>query len=449
MKKVVVQVGNILLGSANRNIPIQTMCNTPTSDVEASYLQCRQLYESGADMVRLAVQGEREVSAFEQVTNRLRRAGIAVPLIADVHFSYRIALKVAPVADKVRINPGNFAKDHRMAREQFSALTEICKKYGTSIRIGVNHGSLGERIVERFGNSPEGMKEAAKEWISMAEADGFDQIVISLKSSNTKVMVEAYRSLYADMVSKGVVYPLHLGVTEAGNGDMGRIKSAIGISSLLKEGVGDTIRVSLTENPINEISVAQHILHFSGHKPELPPIVPSDRQKIIHRHYEAENYEAFIINASCELGPLLMDGVIDDVVLSAKVDGEELTSDKISNFRDELLQSSRRKFSKPEYIACPGCGRTLFDLENTFNEVKRRTSHLKGYVIAVMGCVVNGPGEMADADYGYVGEGRGKVSLYRGKHPVIKGVSEREAVDRLLEIILQDARNRDDHPRNG
>jgi len=449
MKKVQVKVGNITIGSSR--IVIQTMCNTPTQNVESSLKQCVELYSSGAEIIRLTTQGIKEVEALKEIKHRLRDMGIMVPLVADVHFSPEVAILAATVADKVRINPGNFSKDFDIAAMKFSDLIDVCKKNHTALRLGINHGSLGERIIEKFGDTPQGMAQAALEWIEMAQFNDFDQIIISLKSSNTRVMVDAYRLLYEEMEKKGIIYPLHLGVTEAGNGEFGRVKSAVGISSLLSDGIGDTIRVSLTENPANEIPVARFISdYFSGTKeyPGKEELIKNENGSLIcHKSYKCDSWDEFIIVASCDLGPKLLDRKIDDVKLELTC-SEQFTYEDLSRFRDILLQSARRKFTKPEYIACPGCGRTLFNLEKVFNEVKTRTAHLKGYNIAVMGCIVNGPGEMSDADYGYVGEGKNKVTIYRGKEPVYRSVPENDAIDKLLQIIEEDARNKVFHSRH-
>lgn len=448
MKKIKVLVGNVEIGGGGRVI-IQTMCNTPTADIDASFNQCVKLSEAGAQIIRLTTQGLKEVKALKIIKERLREAGINTPLVADVHFSFDVAHEAAKVADKVRINPGNFAKDHEVAIREFARLTDICKEYDTALRIGVNHGSLGNRIVEKFGNTPFGMKEAAMEWIKMAEDNKFDRIVISLKASNTLVMTEAYNLLYRDMYERGTLYPLHLGVTEAGNGDEGRIKSAVGLSSLLLKGIGDTIRVSLTESPLSEIPAARTIESIFEKTDLYNTLKEKVKSGNLNFNFSTENWDEFIIKASCEIGPWLLAKEFDDFSITATVAGVKVTESAIAGFKENLLQAARRKFSKPEYIACPGCGRTLFNLESVFNEVKRRTSHLKGYNIAVMGCIVNGPGEMADADYGYVGEGRGKVSIYRGKSPVFRSVPESEAIDILLELIENDARNKASHPQNG
>ena len=426
METLEIKVGNILIGGANP-IVVQTMCNTHTSDVEASVAQCRRLAAAGAQLIRLTVPSLVQVESLRQIKDILRSEGIDTPLVADVHFSSEIAIAAASVVEKVRINPGNFHKDHEKAREQFARLVEVCKEHGTAIRIGLNHGSLGDRITNLYGNTPLAMKEAVKESLDMCVENDFYNVVVSLKASNTFVMVEAYRLLAKQMQEDGVVFPLHLGVTEAGNGDSGRIKSAVGISALLSEGIGNTIRVSLTEDPENEIPVAQYLAdrYDSRIHSSMVSLVLEGRKAVAT--YDAPSREKLILDFACDFGKRLLDKELDEVELNGCEDGEYLA--------DELMQASRRRFYRPEYIACPGCGRTMYNLEGTFEEVKRRTSHLKGMVIAVMGCIVNGPGEMADADWGYVGEGNGKVSIYKGKEPVLRHVPETEAIDRLLELI--------------
>ena len=425
-----VNVKNLVIGG-NTPIKVQTMCNTHTQDVAPSVAQCVEMAKAGAQLIRLTTQGMKEVEALAEIKKQLVGLGIDTPLVADVHFSSDVAIAVAKIADKVRINPGNFAKEHSVAQSQFKKFIEVCKEYNTAVRIGLNHGSLGERIINLYGDTPLGMKEAAMEWLNMCIDEDFYNVVISLKASNTIVMATAYRLLWDAMKESGHVFPVHLGVTEAGNGDTGRIKSAVGIAALLKDGIGDTIRVSLTENPVNEIPVAQTIADYfdkGGYKgAELAPN-PS-------MHYECSNWDEFIIKASCDFGPLLLDKVIDDFTVSANINGVAVSVEQIDDFKDNLQQAARRKFTKPEYIACPGCGRTLYNLEETFNEVKKRTSHLKGVRIAIMGCIVNGPGEMADADFGYVGEGKGKVCIYKGKEPVMRSVPQEEAIDALLKVI--------------
>jgi len=410
MKTRTVHVGNVLIGSGHP-IVVQTMCNTHTADVEATVAQCLRLVKAGSQLIRITVPSLSDVPALQEIR---KRVPAEVPLVADIHFSAEVAMAVVPVVEKIRINPGNFHPNHEKARELFGELLEMCKQYDRAIRIGLNHGSLGKYIVEKYGNTPQAMALAAMEWVEMCIEADFYNVVVSLKASNTVVMVQAYRELARLMQEKGVVFPLHVGVTEAGNGDSGRIKSCVAISTLLSEGIGNTIRVSLTEPPENEIPVAQYLAQRYG------PVMPgTDRASLSAR-------EASILKAACDWGAPLLNHEIDDI----PIEDEYL--------KDEIMQACRRRFYKPEYIACPGCGRTLYDLENTFNKVKERTGHFKDVVIAVMGCIVNGPGEMADADYGYVGEGFGKVTLYRKKDPVLRHIPEDEAVDKLVELITAD-----------
>ena len=406
MKTRTVHVGSVLIGS-DHPIVVQTMCNTRTSDVEATVAQCLRLVKAGSQLIRITVPSLKDVPALQEIRSRVPAD---VPLVADIHFSAEVAMAVVPVVEKIRINPGNFHPNHEKARELFGELLEKCKQYDRAIRIGLNHGSLGKYIVEQYGNTPQAMALAAMEWVEMCLDAHFYNVVVSLKASNTVVMVQAYRELARLMQEKGEVFPLHVGVTEAGNGDSGRIKSCVAISTLLSEGIGNTIRVSLTEPPENEIPVAQYLAHrYSGAAAAtLPP------------------REEGILKAACDWGAPLLNHEVDDIPLEDEY------------LKDEILQACRRRFYKPEYIACPGCGRTLYDLENTFNRVKAATGHFKDVVIAVMGCIVNGPGEMADADYGYVGEGFGKVTLYRKKEPVLRHIPEDEAVERLVELITAD-----------
>ncbi|MBR1793765.1 MAG: (E)-4-hydroxy-3-methylbut-2-enyl-diphosphate synthase [Bacteroidales bacterium] len=418
METRVVKVGDVLIGGDNP-IVVQTMCNTHTYDVDATVAQCLRLAATGSQLVRITVPGLQDVPHIREINSRLRAAGCHVPLVADIHFSSETAIAVASVVEKVRINPGNFHKDHEEARRQFARFLEECKKYGTAIRIGLNHGSLGSYIVERYGNTPKAMALAAMEWIDMCLDAEFYDVVVSLKASNTVVMIEAYRELARMMQERGVVFPLHVGVTEAGNGDSGRIKSCVAISTLLSEGIGNTVRVSLTEDPENELPVARYLSdrysrHPSGQAEGTPPLSPR---------------ELTILKAACDYGKPLLDREID------MVEFPDLDPEFAAYLTDELLQACRRRFYRPEYIACPGCGRTMYNLQEAFEAVKARTGHLKDVVIAVMGCIVNGPGEMADADYGYVGEGGGKVTIYRGKTPVLRHIPDTEAVDKLVELI--------------
>ena len=421
METRVVKVGDVLIGGKNP-VVVQTMCNTHTNDVEATVAQCLRLAASGAQLVRITVPGLQDVPHVKAIKDRLRDAGCNVPLVADIHFSSETAIAVAPVVEKVRINPGNFHKDHTEARRQFARFLEVCKEHGTAIRIGLNHGSLGSYIVERYGNTPHAMALAAMEWVEMCLDAEFYQVVVSLKASNTVVMIGAYRELARLMQERGVVFPMHVGVTEAGNGDSGRIKSCVAISTLLSEGIGNTVRVSLTEPPENEIPVAQYLAgryspRHSGRSEGISSLSPRDLT---------------ILKAACDYGKPLLDRSIDTVEFP------DLEPEFGAYLADELLQACRRKFYRPEYIACPGCGRTMYNLQEAFEAVKSRTGHLQNVVIAVMGCIVNGPGEMADADYGYVGEGGGKVTIYRGKEPVLRHIPDTEAVDKLVELIESD-----------
>ena len=400
IRTIAVKIGNSLTIGGNAPIVVQTMCNTHTSDVDATVAQCHELADAGAQMIRITVPGMQDIPHLKAIKARLRSEGCEVPLVADIHFSSQTAIAAAEIVEKVRINPGNFHPDHDKARSEFARLIEVCRRHGTAIRVGLNHGSLGRYITDLYGNTPEAMARAAMEWLQMCKDADFYNVVVSLKASNTLVMTEAYRILTRMMQDSGTVFPMHLGVTEAGNADSGRIKSCVGIASLLQEGIGDTIRVSLTEPPANELPVARFLAGLE----------------------EGDN----MLKAAVEWGPKLLRREIDTIPDSAGLS---------EYLKDEIMQAARRRFYKPEYIACPGCGRTMYDLQNTFEEVKRRTSHLKGMVIAVMGCIVNGPGEMADADWGYVGEGGGKVTIYHNGHPVARHIPDRDAIDRLIELI--------------
>ena len=431
METRVVRVGDVLIGGGNP-VVVQTMCNTHTYDVDATVAQTLRLAAAGAQLVRITVPGLQDVPHIREVKARVRAAGCNVPLVADIHFSSETAIAVASVVEKVRINPGNFHKDHDEARRQFARFLEECKRYGTAIRIGLNHGSLGAYIVDRYGNTPRAMALAAMEWIEMCIGADFYQVVVSLKASNTVVMIEAYRELARMMQERGVVFPLHVGVTEAGNGDSGRIKSCVAISTLLAEGVGNTVRVSLTEPPENEIPVAQYLAARYSRDGRSGPAMTKD--VIPGMTGNLSDRDIIVLKAACDYGKPLLDRTIDTVSFP------ELDPEFGAYLADELLQACRRKFYRPEYIACPGCGRTMYNLQEAFEAVKARTGHLQDVVIAVMGCIVNGPGEMADADYGYVGEGGGKVTIYRGKEPVLRHIPDTEAVDKLVELIENDQR---------
>lgn len=405
LKTLPVRIGKKLIIGGDAPVVIQTMCNTHTSDVDATVEQCLELAAAGSQMIRITVPGLQDIPHLKAIRERLRSAGCDTPLVADIHFSSETAIAAAEVVEKVRINPGNFHPDHEKAREQFARFLEVCKLNGTAVRVGLNHGSLGRYITDRYGNTPEAMAIAAMEWLEMCIQADFYNVVVSLKASNTVVMVEAYRALVRRMKERGVVFPLHLGVTEAGNGVSGRIKSCVGIGALLKEGIGDTIRVSLTEPPVAEIPVAAFLARKQA---GLPALAGEE-----------------MLDMAYEWGPELLSRKVDDM--------------PDCEWKDEIMQAARRKFTHPEYIACPGCGRTMYNLQEAFEQVKARTSHLQGMVIAVMGCIVNGPGEMADADWGYVGEGGGKVSIYKKGQPVLRHVPDSEAIDKLLFYIEQES----------
>ena len=436
-----VRVGDSLVIGAGHPVVVQTMCNTHTSDVEATVAQTLELAAAGAQLVRITVPGRQDVPHVAEIKRRLREAGCRVPLVADIHFSSETAIAVAPVVEKVRINPGNFHPDHDEARRQFAKFLAVCKQHGTAVRVGLNHGSLGRYITDRYGNTPHAMAMAAMEWLEMCIAADFLNVVVSLKASNTVVMVEAYRELARRMQERGVVFPMHLGVTEAGGGDSGRIKSCVGIASLLQEGIGDTIRVSLTEPPINELPVAQYLAQRAipvseGSASRLPSSLPVDAgtgsgatDPAAAEPSPAGPSDTGMLDAAILWGPKLLKREIDEIPAEAGLS---------EYLKDEIMQAARRRFYKPEYIACPGCGRTMYNLQETFEEVQRRTAHLKGLVIAVMGCIVNGPGEMADADWGYVGEGGGRVTIYHKSEPVLRHIPDSEAIDRLLELIEAD-----------
>ena len=401
-----VKIGDDVVIGGGAPVVVQTMCNTHTSDVQATVAQCLELAAAGAQMIRITVPGLQDVPSIREIHTILRGQGCRVPLVADIHFSADTAIACAQVVEKVRINPGNFHPDHQKARSKFAEFLGVCKAHGTAVRVGLNHGSLGKYITELYGNTPYAMAKAAMEWLDMCADASFFNVVVSLKASNTVVMVQAYRELVKLMKERKLIFPLHLGVTEAGNGDAGRIKSCVGIASLMREGIGDTIRVSLTEPPVKEIPVARHIVDYFS-RPE---------------GFEPDP----MLDAAILWGPRLLDREIDAIPPDAG----------LSNYlEDEIMQASRRRFYRPEYIACPGCGRTMYRLEEIFEEVKRRTAHLKGMVIAVMGCIVNGPGEMADADWGYVGEGGGRVSIYHNGQRALAHIPDNEAIDKLLELI--------------
>ncbi len=551
----IVSVGEVFLGG-NFPIRIQSMTNTNTLDTESTVNQCVRIIEAGADLVRMTVRNIAEAKNLSVIKKKLREKGFKTPLIADVHYNSLIAEEAAKIVEKVRINPGNFVdkknislsqeKNLEILQEKFVKLLKICKENGTSLRVGANHGSLSERIVNLYGDTTKGMVESVMEFLRIAENENFYQIVVSLKSSNPVVMINAYREMVFAMQRESMNYPLHLGVTEAGNEQDGRIKSAVGIGALLSEGIGDTIRVSLTEPPENEIPVAKKLIeqftfsnekyffeHFETRENKETPIVIAnlnesknenlipdfiylgknqvdtnifgknisflcdsevfnfqknyfpyfhslkefqDSQKIseeknfvylqnfsqeifeleneknvvavlpifdisvkkefskkcsiplIFKYLNAEkDSEKSILNASSVLGSFFIDNLGNGIWL------ENFTENLDLSFG--ILQASRRRMSRVEYIICPSCGRTLFDIQRVAEEIKQKTSHLKNLKIGIMGCVVNGLGEMADADIGLVGMAENKLSLYQNKKLIKRNISVEKAADEMLNFI--------------
>ena len=440
-KTSTVQVGNIFLGS-DYPIRVQTMANTSTNDIDASVEQARRCIEAGAELLRFTTQGLREVESLKEIHAQVLTA---VPLVADVHFQADVADAAAKVVEAVRINPGNYSKDASKLEERFVHLLDICRKHDTAIRIGVNHGSLSERMLDKYGDTPQGMVESVMEFLRIAVDNEFSDIVISVKASNTRVMVDTARLLVKTMNKEHMAFPLHLGVTEAGEGEDGRIKSAVGIGALLAEGIGDTIRVSLSEAPENEIPVAQELVDYFADEDSIRYDGSVSAEvldnigggaEIRYTSYE-EDWEIFALQAAAECGRLLWEYKATELTLV----NPNFTENKLNFLSKDILQAARVRIYKTEYISCPGCGRTMFNLEETIHRVKEATGHLTGLKIAVMGCIVNGPGEMADADYGYVGAGRDRISLYRGKECVLKNIPQEEAVEQLLALIEADKKN--------
>ncbi len=530
-----VKVGNVTIGGDNP-VRLQSMTSTSTMDTDGSVAQIKRIADAGAEIVRLTAQGVREAENLAEISARLRADGCLVPLVADIHFNPRAAFAAASRVEKVRINPGNFVDPGRVFKkidytdEEYSAeiekieeglvpLLDICREHSTALRIGVNHGSLSDRIMSRYGDTPAGMVESALEFLRVCLRHDFRDVVISIKASNVCVMVETVRRLVDAMDREDMHFPLHLGVTEAGDAEDGRIKSAVGIGSLLAEGIGDTIRVSLSEEPECEIEPATGIVKFiaslssgpevaavtvgedydsykpsrrksrwtdrlpqvvgldidpdslsgalalkaeDGIAPELIEELKADSDRVVVLGSEVSNalghLRAFLtvlksegvenpvivcrdytglseqertIAASVEFGSLLLAGFADGVWIKASGESRE----RLTALALNILQATRLRISKTEFISCPGCGRTLYDLQSTLREIKAATSHLKGLKIGVMGCIVNGPGEMADADYGYVGAAAGKISLYKGKECIEKNIPAEEAISHLVSLI--------------
>lgn len=515
-----VTVGDVHIGS-EYHIVVQSMTTTKTEDSPSSVAQALRIAHAGGELVRLTAQGRSQAENLSDIRTQLSAKGCAVPLIADIHFNPEAAYIAARYIEKVRINPGNFAKEDELATK-FEELVNICKKHKTALRIGVNHGSLSARMVERWGDTPRGMVESAMEYLRLCREYDFWNVVVSFKSSNVRTMVEAYRLGAATMDAQGLNFPLHLGVTEAGSDEDGRIKSAVGIGALLSDGLGDTIRVSLTEEPENEIPVARAIADYctshslqnyipvdedplpydpyqfrkrsstvplvvgervvtvtpeqamSGEQgwisisleelnwqfmewletaPDRTLVATSDNNNwvaeiralfvqimrhklvnpiILRRNYTEVDYDKLQLYAAIDFGTILIDGLGDGVWI------ENFSQIQPEKLGLNILQATRLRISKTEIISCPGCGRTLFDLTTTARTIKERLGNRAGLKIAVMGCIVNGPGEMADADYGYVGAGNGIVTLYRAGEVVERNIPQDEALARLESIIDAD-----------
>ena len=456
----VAHVGHIAIGGDNP-IRIQSMATTDTNDTEASVAQAKRIIDAGGELVRFTTQGTREAENMKNISARLKADGYNTPLVADVHFTAHTADVAAQYCEKVRINPGNYVDPGRTFKhleytdEEYQEelkkieaklvpFINICKEHHTAVRIGVNHGSLSDRIMSRYGDTPEGIVESCMEFLRIFRREQFNDVVISIKASNTVVMVTTVRLLVKTMDAEDMHYPLHLGVTEAGEGEDGRIKSAVGIGALLTEGIGDTIRVSLSEEPECEIPVARKLVDLIPECMKLrAEAEASIKDDTITLTLDAPDWETFQLKASMAVGALLIDRKATKLQLAVSswpLASQEpiANSQKLTALADSILQAARIKFTKTEYISCPGCGRTLYNLQETIARIKAATKDLVGLKIGIMGCIVNGPGEMADADYGYVGAGRGKISLYRAKECIEKNIPEAEAVDRLLELIRKD-----------
>lgn len=444
-------VGQIGIGGENP-IRIQSMATVDTNDTEGCVAQARRIIDAGGELVRFTTQGTREAENMKHISARLKAEGYNQPLVADVHFTAHTADVAALYCEKVRINPGNYVDPGRTFKhleyteEEYAAelqkierqlvpFLNICREHHTAVRIGVNHGSLSDRIMSRYGDTPEGIVESCLEFLRIFKREQFNDVVISIKASNTVVMVQSVRLLVQAMDREDMHYPLHLGVTEAGEGEDGRIKSAVGIGALLTEGIGDTIRVSLSEEPECEIPVARKLVDMipecSRLREETEVGIKDDT---ITLTLDASDWETLQLKAAMIVGALLIDRKATKLVINSV----GFSTEKLTELSDTILQAARIKFTKTEYISCPGCGRTLYNLQDTIARIKAATKDFVGLKIGIMGCIVNGPGEMADADYGYVGAGRGKISLYKAKECVEKNIPEEEAVEKLLELIRKD-----------
>ncbi len=448
----VTHIGKTPLGGSNP-IRVQSMTTTDTNDTQACIEQAQRIIDAGGEYVRLTTQGSREAENLKNIVTGLRERGYDTPLVADVHFNANVADVAARYVEKVRINPGNYvdpgrtfkqleytdeeyAEELKKIENRLLPFIAICREHHTAVRIGVNHGSLSDRIMSRYGDTPAGIVESCMEFLRIFRKENLNDIVISIKASNTVVMVESVRLLVKQMDKEDMHYPLHLGVTEAGEGEDGRIKSAVGIGALLTEGIGDTIRVSLSEEPEAEIPVARTLVGLIKECSQLREQLESEiKDDTIHLHTNATTWEEFQLKTAMACGALLIDRKATKLVITTDCHFEG--HEDLVALADGILQAARIKFTKTEYISCPGCGRTLYDLRSTIARIKEATKDMPGLKIGIMGCIVNGPGEMADADFGYVGAGRGKISLYKKKECVMKNIPEEEAVERLLELIEQ------------
>lgn len=445
-------VGSVTIGS-DSPIRVQSMTTTNTNDTEACISQALRIIRAGGELVRLTTQGVREAENMRNISEGLKQQGIMTPLVADVHFNARVADVAALYCEKVRINPGNYVDPARTFRQleytdveyaqelqkieaRLVPFINICREHHTAIRIGVNHGSLSDRIMSRYGDTPAGIVESCMEFLRICRRERFDDVVISIKASNTVVMVESVRLLVKAMDAEDMHYPLHLGVTEAGEGEDGRIKSAVGIGTLLTEGIGDTIRVSLSEEPEAEIPVARRLVELIGEaarkREEAEAAILDDTLRL---DFDTDDNADLQLLAAMTAGGALIGHKAHNLVITNHSERQEA-------LEDSILQAARVRFTKPEYTSCPGCGRTLYNLQETVSRIKeainREAEHderFRTLRIAIMGCIVNGPGEMADADYGYVGAGPGRVSLYKQKTCVEKNIPSDEAVGKLLQLI--------------
>ena len=451
------RVGNIGIGGQNP-IRIQSMATVDTNDTEGCVAQAKRIIDAGGELVRFTTQGTREAENMKHISARLKADGYTQPLVADVHFTAHTADVAAQYCEKVRINPGNYvdpgrtfkhleytddeyAAELQKIERQLVPFLNICREHHTAVRIGVNHGSLSDRIMSRYGDTPEGIVESCMEFLRIFKREQFNDVVISIKASNTVVMVQSVRLLVQAMDRENMHYPLHLGVTEAGEGEDGRIKSAVGIGALLTEGIGDTIRVSLSEEPECEIPVARKLADMIPECSRLrEEAEASIKDDTITLALDAPDWETLQLKAAMAVGGLLIDRKATKLIVVPKSGSKFFTlhSSLFTSLADAILQAARIKFTKTEYISCPGCGRTLYNLQDTIAKIKAATKEFVGLKIGIMGCIVNGPGEMADADYGYVGAGRGKISLYKAKECVEKNIPEEEAVEKLLELIRKD-----------